>query len=316
MDRVGDPVNREARKPATFGTHDLAQDFRNRVASPELALALQTHVQKSGRKSRSGVRRLENIQWVAALGRKGLLFGEREKELMLATTAEGERVGIRLPGKESASSRKKPKPWDFRPKMVRPDGAYGDDLGFFDIWDALYNEIEARKVQLHVEARALATLFYRMAYMIDHERNEGPTVEIIAIDKGRPGERSREKLPPFWAYAPPRAPLDHLRGRLPRFGAGSLEVFLRYNDLLAWNEDCKYYYRDTEENGEAWQARGTGRINNLMTHVTVIGVILGDVSFAKTLGRASQQRGVAPATGPEALRICRPFLKKAESGEQ
>lgn len=255
------------------------------------------------------VRRLSNIEWVAALDRSGLVFGEKEKEIVLARTPQGEQLGIRFPGKESARTRKSPKPWDFRPKLVRANETYGEDMSFFDIWDALYTEIEDRKKELEVEARALATLFYRMAHMLDYVRLESPEVQVFAVDgTGTRGRAQTVALPAYWAYAPPQQALARLGATLPHLGGCSLEAFLRYNDLLAWNEDCKYYYRDTKEKKEDWTASGTGRVNNLLTHVTVVGIILGDVSFAKTLGRASQQRGVAPATGPEALRICRPFL--------
>lgn len=82
----------------------------------------------------------------------------------------------------------------------------------------------------------------------------------------------------------------------------SLEAFLIYNDLLAWNEDCKYHYRSVQKNS-GWIGN-VGRPNTLRTHVSVIGTMVGKVSFVKLLEQAARTRGVAPCTHKDALSIC------------
>ena len=98
------------------------------------------------------------------------------------------------------------------------------------------------------------------------------------------------------------------------FGGGSkwagmsFEAFLRYNDLLALNEDVKYWYRATVLGGKDWKADGVGRVNTMLTHLTVIGFQSQKVHFASLIERFSRSKGVCPATKDEAISICAPYL--------
>ena len=55
----------------------------------------------------------------------------------------------------------------------------------------------------------------------------------------------------------------------------SIEGFLYYLDILAQQEDCKYYYKSLNE-GKRTLSVGVGRINNLLTVVNVIDRLLYD----------------------------------------
>ena len=44
----------------------------------------------------------------------------------------------------------------------------------------------------------------------------------------------------------------------------SFEAFLRYNDLLALNEDVKYWYRATNIKKTLWKADAVGRVNGAL----------------------------------------------------
>lgn len=65
-----------------------------------------------------------------------------------------------------------------------------------------------------------------------------------------------------------------------------------YNDYLAQNEDCKYYYRDVIEKGVAWNSN-TGRRNTLLTHMAVIAFIEGKLRFTEVTDMFQRGMGVA-----------------------
>jgi hypothetical protein len=73
----------------------------------------------------------------------------------------------------------------------------------------------------------------------------------------------------------------------------SLEGYLLYNDLLVQNEDCKYYYRDTVDKGKDWNFK-TGRINTLLSHISVIEYLQGSITFSEIMMRFQRGMGVAP----------------------
>ena len=151
-------------------------------------------------------------------------------------------------------------------------------------------------------ARALATLFYRIAFLVDHEYDygfESPTRLIDDTDQPL-GNLEREGYPPLLRYEPPKDAVRELSKSIPRLGGMSLEAFLHYNNLMAWNEDCKYYYRDTDGGQVDWDWPRTGRINTLLTHISVRGVITGEIKFSTMMDKFQRGRGVAPVTGSEA----------------
>lgn len=263
------------------------------------------------------LKRLANIEWIQSLDRTGLEFNIRERRLLIRRTRSGEMLFIQFPGKESSNeddSRRRP--WDFRPKLVRRDGSFFPDLSFSAIWDLLF-EIRKRPYQDYILA-AVASLFFRMAYMADHKLS--PADALFAADdmlesKSSPKVAKSHSIlsvpagPRLYGYSPPRdalAMLDELIGDL---NGASLEAFLHYNDLLAWNEDCKYFYRDSLRGKRGYIHPSVGRPNNLMTHVNVIGLLLHKVSFSKVLGGASNGKGVSPCSQKTAKEIYHLLLK-------
>ncbi len=201
-------------------------------------------------------------------------------------------------GKESL---KRQRPWDFRPKLIRKDGSTGNDLSFFDIWEILFDRINPHKDKKPGLVKMMAVLFYRMAFMCDHHLEE-KEFTYSAFDIGfpvsLPSVRLRQyqlQLPGRLVYRPDPRALSTISNVVTDWGGMSLEAFLHYNELLAWNEDCKYYYRDVEEKGKDWMG-STGRVNNLLTHISILGFSLGVISLSRLLSRFTQMRGVAPAS--------------------
>lgn len=275
---------------------------------------LKTRFQQSGENSESTPKRLLNIRFIQSLNRGGLKFREKERQVLIKTTDSYEDIFIQYPGKESARKEEKYRPWDFRPKVfIKSEGKYAEDLGFRDIWGLFIDELRLADVDVKESVRALAIMFYRMAYLVDHEFCENLDTDIIdlAYEDGREIIANRHKHQfvdtPLFIYSPPKEPLDKVARHVPRFGNMSLEAFLCYNDLLAWNEDCKYYYREQLRKSGKW-IKNIGRINNLLTHFSVLGWVLGDIRFQDILGNL--QRGVARPTKKDMGLVARGYLEQ------
>jgi len=152
-----------------------------------------------------------------------------------------------------------------------------------------------------------------MAFMCDHHAlRTGMTYQARTLtfrDVGFGATVSpfyQERSLPLHAYSLPVVVLRELSEVFNDLGNMSLDAFLRYNELLAWNEDCKYHYRSVES-GKGW-IQGVGRVNNLLTHISVIGFALGDVRLSEMLMRFVRMYGVSPATWKEIRLICGDFL--------
>jgi hypothetical protein len=106
--------------------------------------------------------------------------------------------------------------------------------------------------------------------------------------------------PAFYVYTPDAEVLDDLSGFVPMVGELTLEGFLRYCDILAWNEDSKYHYSKVEQGTARWIS-STGRVNTLLTLLRVVGLVTGDVHLGDLLGGFNW--GTSAATSAEASRI-------------
>lgn len=273
--------------------------------SSSLRNILSTQLQSNGITCEAGRKRLHNIEWVKGLPRAGLTYRATVKQISIHTTRFGEEIYIQYPGKESERTDDKRRPWDFFPRVLIRN-SYGNDLSFKDIWDALFEGLEPKKHQIKPELQTLATIFYRMAYMDDHVRSEEPlSLKVRCIEYVEGEERlvSEEKqpFPSLYLYRPAEPVIDKFADLFPACGM-SFEAFLHYNNLLAWNEDCKYYYRATEAKGKKWMG-ATGRVNNLLTHISVLGYLLGELTISDVFYKFASGAGVAPATRDEIIRI-------------
>ncbi|NEU59211.1 hypothetical protein [Halorussus sp. MSC15.2] len=266
---------------------------------------LQTKHWSSGKTGPVRKKREANINWIGQLSRENLEHNQREKQIEMVETKEGERLLIQYPGKEAIRDEDDHRPWDFRPRTLFPNGSYGPDLSFRDVWDTLFEKFEALGEEGIEPARALAALFYRMAFMVDHRRDydvETQTRRINGADEPL-SEFWGEQHPTMLRYEPPVDVVQALSEVVPELGGMSLEAFLHYNDLMAWNEDCKYYYGKTDGGETDWDWPRTGRINTLLTHISILGIITGDLNLSGVLNKFQRGRGVGPITRSEAEAI-------------
>ncbi len=119
------------------------------------------------------------------------------------------------------------------------------------------------------------------------------------MNDNEPDEEAQVNL----RYSPAPSLLSAISTLLPNWGGMSLEAFLQYNDILAWNEDCKYYYIMREvKHQNAW-INDTGRINTILTHIRILGLIMGEVKPSTVMTGFYQRRGVSPADKEEITRI-------------
>jgi hypothetical protein len=278
-------------------------------------------LQKQGKTSESGIKRLKNIQFIENLkGRESLKNGIKERRLLIYNQFNNDNLYIQYPGRESV--RKKAKPWDFKPALILSNGEIGKDLTFEDIWQSFYEIIytQEKSTSFKHAVNLLATTFYRMAYMIDHKPYVGhiyfEDIDLmsspsICVNQGQLA------VDTLYTYSPPKIIIETIKEEIPKIADIPLETFLFYNDLLAWNEDCKYYYTNLinsiNKNQEEVKLTGKkkaipwigpiGRINNLMTHFAVLLYLNGEVSFGRLTYLFSQGRGVPKLTNEQILKL-------------
>lgn len=276
--------------------------------------SLHTKVQNTSVRAESSSKRLMNIQWIANLPREELAFQSRTKQLLIIKTLEGEEAFIQYPGKESARNDDRRRPWDFFPR-IRKEGKFGADLDFQAIWDILFEGLQPLIGKSRQWPAVLATVFYRMAFMNDHFIAAQPVetkIRDISFDTFNTEHvlsEGIEKVNPWHLYSPGKDVVDGISEIVPFWGGMSFEAFLHYNDLLAWNEDCKYYYRMQQTKPGIW-IRETGRVNTLLTHLSIIGYVLGEVRFSEVCVKFARGKGVAPATREQILRVCGGYVAK------
>lgn len=262
----------------------------------------------TGKKASSSYKRMANIQWIINLPRKDLSYQAKTKQLLMHVTRRGEKLLIRYPGKESARHADKARPWDFVPRLYK-DGKYGEYMDFPALWVILADVMEPLIGKNKEIASILATIFYRMAFMDDHIIDSKPQyietqyLSFVDANKDKVMEEKREQFEPYYRYYPNIDVLSALSDVIPDWGGMSLEGYLCYNELLAWNEDCKYYYRNQQREKKPWIG-STGRVNTLLTHISILGYLSGSMHFSTMLGKLVKQRGVGPANKDEILSIC------------
>lgn len=199
-------------------------------------------------------------------------------------------IGVGKPGKEVFSSTikyqsgiKSNNPNDMTPRIFLNKELVSYDGSF----EAIFKEF----VRLHESEEALqilGSLLFRNAFLLDHK-----------------------KINNKWRYQPPYEAINKIKNICSNFLGLPVEVFLYYLELIASNEDTKYYTLGYD------LSKGFGRRNNLLTYANVINVILQKhylseeeflLSFMSFAGRlTSPPSGLNPITNKKAME-CFPQL--------
>lgn len=254
---------------------------------------LSTEIQKRAPYLLSERQKIENINSFNRLPRKGLANGKIERRILLYQTRMGEKVYMQYPGIESVRAGARRFELDAKPVLQRADGTYMEDMDFKKIWDIIDRFGEGHKDDLDI----LATLFLQIAYMIDYQHNDNQySCETVDMATGKTiSKKTRFVWNSLHIH---EDVLDTLNDRFGSFEGMSLEGFLYYNDLLAQNEDCKYNYLQ----GAQWQLT-TGRINNCLSHLTIISHLKGCIGISKLID-SFQRTGVAPLPQSRFSEVC------------
>lgn len=137
------------------------------------------------------------------------------------------------------------------------------DASFKNIFDYIIAVSDADKDAL----RLLGCLFVRNAFLEDHSCEDGK-----------------------YHYTPPQDILDKVIAAVPTFNGIDTEVYLRYVDIIAWNEDVKYWTLEYD------LKKGPGRQNNMLTYAHIAAVLLGESSLSGLCMSLIRGMGVAPIT--------------------
>lgn len=150
-------------------------------------------------------------------------------------------------------------PNDMRP-MVWKDGK---EIEFDGSFDHVFNFFQ--KVS-HVGNRALellGCLMFRNAYLLDHDGQ--------------------------MRYNPPKDVIYYINSILPEYEGISVEAYLHYMEMIAWNEDVKYSTLGYDVHS------GIGRKNNMLTYAHIIAILMGKGSLSKLCSQFSRPPvGVSP----------------------
>lgn len=198
---------------------------------------LKTKLQKGNPKGLNE-KRIKRIE--EAFNWKTGLSLEKPQKHVIAELPNEMVVYFLKPGKEVFRD-KKPNPNDMKPCVGYGEKSYG----FNDMWKQL-SKISVYNFEIF---RAVLTLIYRNAFMLDHVEHKGnirykPSKEISECIK-RMGQS-----------------IDYLLD----YGLFGL---LHFMDILAWNEDVKYHVEDGKPTFKGKYTWRTGRLNTLLTCITI-----------------------------------------------
>ncbi|MDP3784698.1 MAG: hypothetical protein Q8R12_01315 [bacterium] len=182
-------------------------------------------------------------------------------------------VAVGKPGKEAAPTFKRKhyitgkttnNPNDMNPFVMKGGKKVGNDLTFGALFEQIEHLMRADLLGLEL----LGMLIFRMAFMLDHQKNQNGN----------------------WRYIPPPKSFDLLKKRLPKVGEVPVDIFLYFLDVLALNEDVKMHTLGYENAQHDY-----GRVNTLLTFTHLIAVLLNRRSLAKFVGAfARPPAGMAP----------------------
>lgn len=186
---------------------------------------------------------------------KSIPHSERMKKLFWSEIYQIDnfKLGFNKPGKEYFNQSNQ-NYFDMQPYIIRNNDKFKIDESFGDMWRGL-----ARINTNNIEEKltVLGSIIFRMAWMCDHVvKNNSVRLELP--------RKSLEFLSDFEISGVP------------------VEVYLKYLDLIATNEDVKYYNRDIKNILEeeklikakkSFFGRAKGRRNTLLTFCHVISVI-------------------------------------------
>lgn len=251
---------------------------------------LKTEIQKGNPeelKNKREKRILEALNW-----KRG--SSDSPKKHIIAVLPKGLEVYFLKPGKEVL--RKTPNVNDMTPCVGR-----GFNYSFDDIWREL-SKISVYDFEIF---KAVLTLVYRNAYLLDH-------VEVA---------KNRIRYNPNVQIMSCIEDMEQSLGDIMDYG---LFGFLHFLDILGWNEDVKYHVENGIPTFKGKHEYKTGRLNTLLTCITipyktysVVEDILKhssspqDINWElvyETMMALARTRGICPPKQSELLEWLSPYI--------
>lgn len=187
-------------------------------------------------------------------------------------------VGVAKPGKEVDRKGDQANSNDMWPYIKEGGSFKAESATFRDVFRDLQHAANKSRRALEL----LGCLFVRSAFMLDHETKDDRII-----------------------YTPPKIILEEIEKDVATLYGVPLDVFLQYVEMIALNEEVKYYTKG-KARGKPYGA-GAGRKNNLLTCAHLIAVLLGRAELIDFAYGFSMMRGVSPITTKKA-RIFFPML--------
>ena len=243
--------------------------------------------------------KMENISSFTGLSRNGLSFEALERRVLVYTTQQGEKIYYQFPGSESVRQGARAFPNDAKPVLIKNNGEQVADMDFKKIWDIIDILGNSHKA----DADIMGVIFLRIAYMLDYKHISCDHLfEDLDISAGTISNNGMVNL--TWnCLSFDKDVIETLNDRFPLSGSDiSFEAFLYYNDILAQNEDNKYYYLKGSSKEQILK-NGNGRINNCLSHLTVISHVRDHIGISKLID-SFQRTGVAPLPQSRLYEAC------------
>lgn len=220
-------------------------------------------------------KKIELINKILELDINGLVYEESEYAIKIFETGD-EILYLVIPGKESERPEDSGmRPYDFRPELIKA-GERTPRLGFKTMIEEFDNILRRQHNGASILTH-MARMFYKMAFIEYHIVNFGNLPVYIAEDHDYDNMTiSNLAFAPHYLYAPGND-IQDLVNEIAEICNMGADTFMYYCDILSWNEDVKYYYREIRErNGTRWNPR-VGRYNNLLSYVGVLGFLLNRI---------------------------------------
>lgn len=213
--------------------------------------------------------------------------GQYKEHVIWESADKAFRVSARKYGKEYyelvkwADGHMEHNPNDMKPSLFHN----GTEINTLASFDDIFRFLEEIYFLDSEVARVLGCLIYRNAYLLDYKK-EGNT----------------------FRFNPPAEALDYISQRIPEWEGISIEAYLRYLDVISWNEDVKYYSL-----GYDVLKQGIGRTNNLLTYAHLLAVLMGKASLFKLCGSFSRPPVGVSAIPKQAAHDAFPELWEGEA---
>lgn len=236
----------------------------------------------------SKIKRMSNINTLvnfisSDISANKLEFEEKERRILLYTTAAGEAIYIQYPGMFSKNGKLY---YDFRPIAVLKDGSSSINMSFEFIWKIIEKFLKGHNDFVPI----LNNILFRMGRMHDYNYEENEYPSFIVDKNGMLIKSDNFRIPLYKFSFLDEKIMESLNFHGVEIAAGdnksmSVEAFLYYFELLIQIEDCKYNFETFEDE--------KGRKSTTDSLMIISSFFNNKIDLASILIRFVKCRGIA-----------------------